>query len=54
MAGQWSLHHDNTPSHTAHSVKSFVIKQQDTVLEHTHYSLIWLHVTFSIFETKLI
>ena len=34
----WILHHDNTPAHTALSVREFVATKQITVLEHPAYS----------------
>ena len=34
----WILHHDNTPAHTALSVRGFLSTKQITVLEHPAYS----------------
>ena len=36
--GSWVLHHDNTPAHNALSVKTFLMKHKNTVLEHPPYS----------------
>ena len=34
FANSWILHHDNTPAHTALSVREFLATKQITVLEH--------------------
>ena len=34
----WILHHDNTPAHTALSMREFLATKQITVLEHRAYS----------------
>jgi len=34
----WILHHDNTPTHTALSMREFLATEQITVLEHPAYS----------------
>jgi hypothetical protein len=34
----WILHHDNTPAHTALSVRELLASKQITVLEHSPYS----------------
>jgi histone-lysine N-methyltransferase SETMAR len=34
----WILHHDNTPAHTALSVRESLAAKQITVLEHSAYS----------------
>jgi hypothetical protein len=40
------LHHDNAPSHTALSVKQWLVKKQIPNLERPLYLLIWSQATF--------
>jgi len=37
-SGDWFLHHDNAPSHTALSVQQFLAKNDMTVIPHSSYS----------------
>jgi len=37
-SGDWVLHHDNAPAHTALSVRRFLADKKITVLEHSPYS----------------
>ena len=48
----WILHHDNTPAHTALSVREFLATKQITLLEHPAYSPDLGPVTFSVLEDK--
>ena len=38
FANSWILHHDNSPAHTALSVREFLATKQISVLEHPAYS----------------
>ena len=38
-SGEWLLHHDNAPSHSALLVRSFLTKNGMTVVPHPPYSL---------------
>ena len=35
-SGEWLLHHDNAPAHTALSVRQFLMKNEMTTASHTH------------------
>ena len=37
-SGDWFLHHDNAPAHTALSVQQFLVKNKMTVIPHPPYS----------------
>ena len=37
-SGDWFLHHDNAPAHTALSVQQFLAKNNMMVFPHPHYS----------------
>jgi len=37
-SGEWLLHHDNAPAHTALSVRQFLTKNGMTTASHTPYS----------------
>jgi len=37
-SGNWFLHHDNAPAHTALSVQQFLAKNNMTVIHHPPYS----------------
>jgi len=46
-SGDWCLHHDNAPAHTALSVQQFLAKNNITIIPHPPFHPTLHHVTFS-------
>jgi len=49
-SGEWLLHHDNAPAHTALSVWQFLTKNGMTMVLHPPTSWTWHPVIFSCFQ----
>ena len=48
-SGEWFLHHDNAPAHTALSVQQFLVKNNMTVIPHPSFSPDLAPGNFSLF-----
>ena len=59
QSGDWFLHHDNTPAHTAFSVQQFLAKNKMIIVSHPPTHPVSLLVTFFLpideagFETEV-
>jgi len=53
IADNWVLHHDNTPAHTALSIREFLAKKNIPVLPHPPYSPDLAPCDFYLFKLKL-
>jgi len=49
-SGEWLLHHDNAPAHTALSVRQFLTKNEMTTASHPLPPRTWHPAIFSCFQ----
>ena len=49
-SGEWLLHHDNAPAHTAFSVRQFLTKNGMTTVSHPPTPRTWHPAIFSCFQ----